>query len=411
MPRDRLFDFTTPDVHVQAGRDDLERWLSRETRNRLPTKPELLEQGLSSVLKGWTPSEPIIRPDTRVFAMGSCFAANFIGWLGDQGFNTGLTDPYAALVKSGFAFENVAVIAQQFRWAFGLLDGSDLLWVNPDRELVDATEERRQLLRSVLEHSDVLIITLGLSEVWYDRMTGEPLWRAVPSRHLDRNRHRFKVLTVAETVHHLETIDRLRAEHVPDLKIVFTVSPVRFLSTFRPISAMTANSVSKAVLRAGLDEFLRARWDRLNSTYYYFPSYEIVTEVFRDAYEADARHIHPAAVSQVLDVFAAKYTSLGSTLTTDGPDESQLPDGYLLSRIAELEAHLADARTVGDERLAVIQGLETALGERLDVIQVLDRAANERLELIQHLDAQCRLQADLIRQLEGAATGEPGGES
>jgi len=63
---------------------------------------------------------------------------------------------------------------------------------------------------------------------------------------------------VTETRSALEEIDSIRRQYLPKTKIVYTISPVRLRATFRPISALTANSASKAILRAGLDEFLRA---------------------------------------------------------------------------------------------------------------------------------------------------------
>jgi hypothetical protein len=149
---------------------------------------------------------------------------------------------------------------------------------------------------------------------------------------------------------------------------------VRFRATFRPISGLTANSVSKAIIRAGLDEFLRAHWDQVNRTYYYFPSYEIVTDMFRDPFDEDAKHPHETVIAQVLDVFARQYTSLGRDGGDAGLDESFLPDQ--LRRIEELEARNAELRRICDERLTVIHELA--------------EAAQQRLDLINRLDAHCR---------------------
>ena len=43
-------------------------------------------------------------------------------------------------------------------------------------------------------------------------------------------------------------------EHRAEAAIVFTLSPIPLHATFRPISCMTANAVSKATLRVELDE-------------------------------------------------------------------------------------------------------------------------------------------------------------
>lgn len=349
-------------------------WYKGQSFHVLPPKSDLRGAGIESVLEGWRPPGPIIHADSRVLAFGSCFASHFILWLGDHGFNRSVADsPYNMLLRYGFAFENVPVIAQQFRWAFGQFDASRALWVDRDKTLVQATDENRRAVRESLEQADVLILTLGLSEIWYDSVTMEPLWRALPSQHFDEQRHAFRVLDVRETVAALDEVDALVRQFLPRLKVIFTVSPVRLRATFRPVSAVTANSASKAILRAAVDQFLRERPDRVNETYFYFPSYELVTEVFRDPFLEDNRHVYQSVVDRVLAVFARAYTSL--------PPDETIPEQYLVDRelqdkIAELERRVTELQKICDERQAVIDEL--------------DRAARERLELIQRLDALCQ---------------------
>ncbi|MCC7372681.1 MAG: GSCFA domain-containing protein [Chloroflexi bacterium] len=375
--RAELLDFSTPPESIMAQRDDLGRWYKGDHFNVLPSKSEMRRDGLATALHGWKPAAPIIHAETRVFAMGSCFAAYFIRWLADQGFNREVASPYGAITKGAFPFENVAVVAQQFRWAFEGLDGRELLWVDPEKQLVKATEERRLSTRFAIENAEVLIVTLGLSEVWYDRVTGEPLWRAVPIRYFDPERHSFRVISVAETIEQLELIERIRAKYVPNLKIVYTVSPVRLKATFRPISTLTANSVSKAIIRAGLDEFLRGRWKQVGRDYFYFPSYEIVTDTYRDAFEEDARHPHETVVGQVLRIFARHYTSLSVDEVRTLDESLDGTDRIAQSRIEELEVRAAELQRICDERLEVIQGLAEAAQERLDLINRLDSQCYE----------------------------------
>jgi hypothetical protein len=112
---------------------------------------------------------------------------------------------------------------------------------------------------------------------------------------------------MAQTLQWLETIERLRARHVPDMKIIFTVSPVPLGVTFRPVSALTANSASKAIVRAALDEFLRNHQEEVGWRAFYFPSYELATNYFIDPYGRDNRHICPTAA-------AGSSTTLSSTI-------------------------------------------------------------------------------------------------
>jgi GSCFA family len=361
------------------------------TFNAYPKKPQLRADATDQIVGGWRPEQPVIGPDTRVIALGSCFASNFVLWLADHGFNRRQpVSPYNTLLMYPSAFESAPVLAQQLRWAFGDFNPAHALWIGPDKQLVQATEERRVAVRETLQGNDVLILTLGMSEIWYDRITGEPLWRAIPKRLFNADRHAFRVLTVAETVACLQEIEAIRATHLPHLKIIFTVSPIRLRATFRPVSAVTANSVSKAVIRAALDEFLRAQPDALGRTLFYFPSYEIVTDIFRDPFTEDNRHVQPSAIDQVLDLFARTYTSLVPASEPRAFTNEHLANDQVMRQLEELAAKNTELQRICDERQLVIDELDLAARERLALICELQQIAEERLAVINELDAVIR---------------------
>lgn len=373
---------------------NLDTWYLGGEVHVVPRKDEFAVRGIDSLMEGWLPRTPLIDEATHVIGVGSCFARYFVLWLAENGFNRDAGgSPYNALLRYGATFESPAVIAQQFRWAFGELEATRPLWIGKDKEVFEASEERRDLVRRTLEHTDVLILTLGLSEVWYDKESGEPLWRALTRRYYDPSRHIFRVETMADTKRHLEKIEEIRARYLPNLRIVYTVSPVRLTATFRPVSALTANSASKAILRAALDEFLRERGELLHSRLFYFPSYEIVHDFFRDPFEEDNRHVTTFVASNVVRGFARYYCapamlertraaglSTGSVkldnflqFAAEGTDDARQREE--LGRIRDLEAQVEQLQRTCDERLAVIG--------------TLDQAARERLELIERLHAEC----------------------
>jgi hypothetical protein len=329
-----------------------------------PSKEEMRKGGPDALLDGWRPETPFIGPETRVIAIGSCFAAVFAGWLADNGYNRGFDRTSdTSLLRN--PLESPGVVAQQFRWAFGEFDSSLAFWFTPEKQQYAATEERREQLRRTLCEADVVVITLGLAETWVDAATGEPVWR-VPPREV-RDRYAFKVATVADCLGALTTIDRLRREHMPNTKIVYTLSPVRFRATFRPIAPIVANTVSKAILRATLEEFLAGRED-LNETYFYFPSYEIVTQLFDDPFE-DNMHVRPSIAELVVETFARNYTTLQATARRASMPVST--DDELRATIERLEADRDRLQRTCDERLAVIEELQAASEERLELIERL----------------------------------------
>ena len=324
---------------------------------------------VEDILSGWEPPRKIIGAETKVLAFGSCFAVYFIKFLAEHGYNrwqlpverhSHCDENLLAAIQSGF--ENVFVILQQFRWAFDEFTPKPNLWFTRDKRQFEATVERRDKLRRSLQEGDVFIITLGLSEIWLDQIEGEPMWRTIPVRLYEPERHVCRRATVAETLQCLHDLDGLVDRFLPGKQFVFTLSPIPMLATFRNQSAVTANQASKAILRAAIDEFIGDSAVSRKSRYHYFPSYEIVFNLFDHPFLPDNRHVRPEVAGAVLDVFSSLYTDL--------------PLGEL--RIPERDSHVA----LLEER---VRGLQTELEAKERVIRELDQAARERLELINRL--------------------------
>jgi GSCFA family len=341
-----------------------------------PSKEAMYDGGAEALLEGFRPAAPLIHMDTRVVAMGSCFAALFIQWLSENGFNRHVqADPESSFVWS--SLETPVVVAQQFRWAFGEFDPDLAFWFGPDRKRYAATEERRLDLRTTLAEAEVVILTLGLAEAWYDSESGEAIWRVPPRELLDR--YRFRVTSVSESVAALETIDRLRREHMPHAKVIYTVSPIRFGATFRPMSPVVANVASKAIVRASIDEFFSNHQPLVLDVYHYFPSYEIVTQLLVDPFSpGDNRHLHRHHENAVIDLFARHYTTIESRSLRHPFPASALEE--LRTTIETLERANGELRTACEERRKVIETLDRANGE-------LRTACEERRKVIHKLDA------------------------
>ena len=264
------------------------------------------------VLHGWLPERPLLTPGTRITAFGSCFAANITRHLLERGFDLSAErEPNIHISRMMEALVNTWALLGQFEWAFGEDPPDHALWHDWDGHDVGRDEETRVRTRAVFASTEVFVITLGLSEVWVDEVSGGVFWRAVPADRFDPARHRFRVSTVAENRANLERIDALIRTHVPGAKVLFALSPVPLAATFRPVSAITANTVSKAILRAALDEFLRERWDEVNRRLFYFPAYELVNELFADRFNDDGRHPRRPVVEAIMQVFDAFYCSGG----------------------------------------------------------------------------------------------------
>jgi hypothetical protein len=99
----------------------------------------------------------------------------------------------------------------------------------------------------------------------------------------------------------------------PAMRFVITVSPVPFQSTFRPMDVVTANTLSKSMLRTIVDE-LSSKHKHVD----YFPSYEMVVNSPRQlAWEDDMMHVDHRMVAHVMDCFTSSYLERSLARATD----------------------------------------------------------------------------------------------
>ncbi len=281
-------------------------WFRGDHTNFNPTLAQLLDVEASKryVLQGWAPEAPVIRPETQVTAFGSCFAANISEWLSSRHYNVaddGADAKSAYVVTCGEGMVNSFVIRQQFEWAWENRSFDQPLWHGYDAEDYGYDPEVQARTKRIFDETEFFILTFGLSEVWYDEPTGEVFWRTIPKDAYDPERHRFRVSTVEENRDNLRAIYRLIRKHRPEAKILFTLSPIPLIATFRDSSCITSNSVSKAVLRVAIDEVLREVGHE--GHLYYWPSYELLTDVFRSSYRPDRRHPNDEVLNYIMMLF------------------------------------------------------------------------------------------------------------
>jgi hypothetical protein len=264
-----------------------------------------------------------------IFTIGSCFARHIEQSLSDRGFAI----PVLELLKQDSAFFDVdsaflnnygtPSIAQELAWALdesrpfdpstglaelvpgGFIDMHLFGRIKP--VAYDVALKRREAIRTVtrrITECRVVIITLGLAEVWYDRRAGVYL-NVTPRQPLqlrEPDRYELRVLTFDETLHHLrQALDLIRTHGRPDVQILMTVSPVPMTQTFRPIDVAVANTYSKSVLRAAAEHAV-FEYDNVH----YFPSFESVTLSDRHlAWREDLIHV----TQELVDVNVERMVS------------------------------------------------------------------------------------------------------
>jgi hypothetical protein len=171
-----------------------------------------------------------------------------------------------------------------------------------------ARERRVELVEYFgrLRSADVVIVTLGLVEVWYDRQTQLFLNITPTFEMAQRFPGRFSVHTsdYAENRERLaETLDALFAFGGEGLRVILSVSPVPMHRTFTAPDVLTANVYAKSTLRAVASDVAR---DRPNVEYW--PSYELVTVAERSrAFHPDQVHVTEEAGAEIVRSFAKTF--------------------------------------------------------------------------------------------------------
>lgn len=265
---------------------------------------------------------PIISANSRIFTIGSCFAIELAMAIASLNL--------IGSVHGAAPFFHTKSIRQEFEKCFGAQDREleESYWklrngyINPFRRCFakdpfPTKEELRiwsneidlQFKKSV-NSADVIVITLGLIEVWRQPKTGN-YYREMPLPQVFNNlKVEFHRLTVSEMKDDLTHICRLISEH-SNAKIILTVSPIPLWSTFVAYDVRVANCESKSRIRAAVSEFIEN-----NDNIYYFQSYEIVTSAEKksDFMRIDGRHIHQYArqyiIKQFLETFADETVNI-----------------------------------------------------------------------------------------------------
>jgi len=153
----------------------------------------------------------------------------------------------------------------------------------------------------------VVIITLGLAEVWRDKIANiflnhTPIPEAIRS-HPDR--YEFHITNFAQNLSNLERIHTLLSQFGhPDVQVVVTVSPVPLMATFSGEDVVIANTYSKSMLRTVAQE-----WAVAHKNVHYFPSYEIVQNSHRlVTWEEDLRHVRAEVANHIMRLFLRHYS-------------------------------------------------------------------------------------------------------
>lgn len=283
---------------------------------------------------------------TPIASMGSCFAREIRRRLLQRGYRY-ITEEthHPAAVHASAAWErlyNTFSMRQVFEYTFEEWRPDLRWWLAPRSGVVQdpyrriikydtlddaASDFRRHVTHSrrALTRARLLILTLGLTEIWEDRVDGAVI--CLPSGPYvneggDMSRYRFRVSRYGENLRNLERIHALMGRHNPDCRLLVTVSPVHLWATFRgDADAISASCNSKSTLRAAADEFAAS-----HENVTYFPAYEMAT-IYRpmtggSLFAEGRENFHPdkATVKFIMNQFFRRYSREADSREPSGPD-------------------------------------------------------------------------------------------
>ncbi len=219
----------------------------------------------NGILSNLLPETPFISRETPVVTIGSCFARNIA----------------ADLIGHGYRIHRVNVSERLFS-PFALRDFVvHLCSENLDiAHFIDAwrvSQAQIEDIRRVIVEGAVVILTFGLSFVWFDTETDEIIFDPTKKVGLklivaNPERYEMRATEVPENFEAIvDVIEGLRRLN-PFTKVIATLSPVPLHRAISDYPVIVADTISKATLRCALHNVTMLGLKDV----YYFPAYEIL---------------------------------------------------------------------------------------------------------------------------------------
>ena len=248
-----------------------------------------------------------IRHSEQILLFGSCFAENIGNLLEENKFRCDvnpfgvLYNPLSITCALNQILEKKEYRKEDLFFSGGLwhswMHHSDFSATSSDECLARINARLKRASEELL-HADWLVMTLGTAYVYLH----QEMQKVVGNCHKQPDKT-FRRLRPNATVFVEECLGVLKKcrEVNPNLKVLFTVSPIRHVK-----DGMHENQLSKATLLLAIDEICRTYPDC-----FYFPSYEIVMDELRDYrfYADDMVHLSSKAVEYVWECFSRCYFS------------------------------------------------------------------------------------------------------
>ncbi|MGZ4099774.1 MAG: GSCFA domain-containing protein [Bacteroidia bacterium] len=251
------------------------------------------------------PSDFKINHKSKLFLIGSCFSENIGNLLSSNKFHSH-SNPNGILFNPAsiaLALQNT-ITGENFDEEYSIeRDGifysllhHSSIHASSKKELADKINSLNKSAADFLKTSDLLIITFGTAFIYRHIL----LNKTVANCHkLPGAQFNKKLLQVEQVTKNYSTLIHQLQLFNPTLKIIFTVSPVKYLK-----DGLVENNLSKSVLLLSVHELVK-RFANCS----YFPAFELVNDDLRDYrfYKEDLAHPNEQAIDYVWRKFSDCY--------------------------------------------------------------------------------------------------------
>lgn len=251
------------------------------------------------------PSEQKITYYDKTIFIGSCFATS-IGQQFETGHLPVMINPAGTVYNPVSVLNTLETITEGRKLAIEDLYNNNGTWISFNHSTEFSSEDPDELLLLInamtaeaagfLRGCSFLFVTFGTARVYRWKRTGS----IVSNCHKIRaSEFDHGLLSVNDIVTIWEKqLDNLQSVY-PQMKVIFTISPVRHWK-----DGAHGNQVSKSVLFVAVERLLGHR-----SQPGYFPAYELLMDDLRDYryYDEDMLHPSGAAVGYIWEAFSRCY--------------------------------------------------------------------------------------------------------
>jgi len=274
---------------------------------------------MNKIFRTLTPEDRFpfeISYQSKLMFLGSCFTENIGNRMDELKFDT-LVNPFGIMFNPISVKRTLQYIAGETQFTQADLVFHNELWHSMHHhgsfsgtraeDTLSRINHSIEYAADFLKKADVLFLTFGTAWVYEYKHTHEIVANChkIPDTEFVR-----RMLDPDEILVEYFQLMKILNNVNPNLKIVFTISPVRHLA-----DGLTGNFFSKSTLAVAVQQLLKMYEDE---NMYYFPAYEIQHDDLRDYRFYDSDMVHPSkdATDYIFEYFKTAFIRTETAVTT-----------------------------------------------------------------------------------------------